>query len=166
MTSHELPGFVVPPSVALSGRMMSTMGFESPVPVVLVAYHTPGCSGVGSSAYLLAAVGPSVDSWPYYPIGGFTVGSEAIRFFEATDETPYRMEDSETLELDHELKFNRGLDWDVEDASSLIRLMLPLVKEKLELAEWDDVAAEQWVAACEGWPHFDQFMALDVEKLA
>ena len=41
-----------------------------------------------------------------------------------------------------------------------------LVDEDGELAEWDDVAAEQWVAACEGWPHFDQFMALDVEKLA
>ena len=166
MTSHELPGFVVPPSVALSGRMMSTMGSESPVPVVLVAYHTPGRSGIGSSAYLLAAVGPSVDSWPYYPLGGFTIGSDAIRFFEATDETPYRMEDSETVELDYELQDDLELDWNLTDASSLIRLMLPLVKEKLELTQWDDVAVEQWVEGCEGSPYFDQFMALDVEELA
>ena len=51
------------------------------------------------------------------------------------------------LELDHELKYD--LDWTDVEMRVRYQIDASLVKEKLELAPWDDVAAEQWGQACE-----------------
>ena len=63
----------------ISGQMMTKFRSPVPVPAVLTAYHTPGRNGLGSAVYLVAAVGPSTGTWPFFPVGGFLVGSGALQ---------------------------------------------------------------------------------------
>ncbi|MGE0305026.1 MAG: hypothetical protein AB7Q27_04635 [Acidimicrobiia bacterium] len=158
MTRDHLPAFVPSPQIAISGRMMSSFGHTSAVPVVLSAYYLPGRGGLGSAVYAIAAVGPSDGTWPFFPIGGYLVGSESLQILQAVDETSYSMEEAGTVDLDPFGDFR----FDVCDAETLLSESIPLVAEALQLTPWNDELAEPWVEACDGWDHFDEFMAIGV----
>ncbi len=153
-----LPDFVAPVKTAVSGRLMcmGAPGTGDPdTPAVLEAHLLPGL--IGSSVYVLGAVGPSDSSWPYYPLCGVMVsGREELTLLGPDDDTPYYFAAGVSLEWDDE-----PFDYEpVEEPEDLIQRVLAFAAEALHLQPWNDELMKDKVEECNGYDHFDQFMAL------
>jgi len=122
---------------------------------VLEAHLLPGF--IGSSVYVVGAVGPSESAWPYFPLGGVVVSDHG-------ELTILRMDDDRAYWFAREEVIERAdIDVDhapVEDAEDLIDWVLGTAADALGLAPWDATLVEDFLEACEGSPYFDQFMAL------
>lgn len=154
-----MPGFIVQPSVSVSGRMLSSLASDDrSVPCVLAAYHLPTFRGLGSAVYVIGAVGPSDSSNPMWPLGGLMFLDHSLQPLRAVDESAYNFEVSgPAIELDL-------FDLDLYSADQLVEAVLRYCAGQLELSPWDDEVAAPLVAECEGWDHFDEFMALPVQR--
>ena len=122
---------------------------------MLEAHLLPGF--IGSSVYVVGAVGPSESAWPYFPLGGVVVSDHG-------ELTILRMDDDRAYWFAREEVIERAdIDVDhapVEDAEDLIDWVLGTAADALGLAPWDATLVEDFLEACEGSPYFDQFMAL------
>jgi hypothetical protein len=116
--------------------------------------------GLGSSVYLVAHCGPSIDSYPYYPIGGVTVveGSEfgsAMQLLRAVDESLYSFEyRGEPIDID-------DYDFDLDDVDSLLATVLAVARDELQIQPWDaEFAASQ---TSQEWQCPDEFSELGIQ---
>jgi len=153
------PEFLRLPKSCVSGRLVSAGYGENrgvAVPAVLESHVLPGI--IGSSVYILAAVGPSTSSWPFFPAGGAVLSDwNEMRRLAIADEAEYY------FELD-----GSGFDWkasefdfdQIEEAADLIERVLAFGRESLGLMPWDDSLVKDAVEQCQGWDRFDEFMAL------
>jgi hypothetical protein len=159
MNEQPLPGFVASPRIAVSGRMMSSFGSSGrSVPCVLIAYHMPTWRGLGSAVYVLGAVGPSVSSFPFWPLGGVIVHDGEMQILYAADDNYYNFEnDGAPVEFD-------AFEHEIDSEDSLFNLTLRLAAERLELQPWDTEQVSEAIADSEGWDHFDEFMALPIQE--
>lgn len=158
-----IPEFVTLPQTAVSGRLIRVGGpgtGDPTVPVVLEAHLLP--SLVGSSIYVLGAVGPSDTSWPYFPVGGAVVtGPEAMTVLEMDDDVAYSFTPGKTFAWDDE-----AFDFaPVETAEDLIDRVLVFGADALHLHPWDAAAVAGVLEECQGYDHFDEFMALSEAEL-
>lgn len=154
----SVPDFVTPARVAVSGRLLcrGRPGTEDPItPAVLEAHLLPGL--IGSSVYVLGAVGPSVSAWPYFPLGGVVVSDHGeLTVLTMDDDRAYWFAKAETTGAPSD-------DFDysgIEDPEDLIGWTLRSAADNLGLEPWDVERVAEFLEACEGSPHFDQFMAL------
>lgn len=154
----SLPDFVRPTSTAVSGRLISRGRDGDPtVPVVLEAHLLPAL--IGSSVYVLAGVGPSDSSWPYFAIGGVVwTGRDELTVLEMGDDQCYFFDLGQTLGCDDEA-FGHAAP---ETPADLIDRTLRVAATALGLEPWNDATVAHAVGACDGYDHFDQFMSLPV----
>lgn len=154
----SVPDFVTPARSAVSGRLLwrGDPGTGDPItPAVLEAHLLPGL--IGSSVYVLGAVGPSVSEWPYFPLGGVVVSDHG-------ELTALTMDDDRAYWFARAGVIGKSPDdfehAAVEDPEDLIDWVLRFAADELGLEPWDAELVEEFLEACEGSPHFDQFMAL------
>lgn len=167
--AQPVPDFLATPTSGVSGRLMSTLGTPDgkPYPCVLVAHHLPTRLGFGSSVYLVAHCGPSVDMYPYYPIGGAMVveGGEfgsAIQLLRAVDESLYSFDYAgDPIDFDN-------WDFDIDDVDSLLAAVLAVAGDELQIQPWDEeYAATQAVDGdISVWGLPEEFADLGIHNIA
>ena len=159
----SVPDFVTPVHSAVSGRLLwrGTPGTGDPTtPAVLEAHLLPGV--IGSSVYVLGAVGPSNTPWPYFPLGGVTVSDHGeLTILKMDDDRPYWFARAGVIE-----PADDGFEpANLTDPEDLIDWVLQVAVGALSLVPWDATLVEDFLDACEGSPYFEQFMALPEAKL-
>jgi hypothetical protein len=121
---------------------------------VLEAHLLPGI--IGSSVYVLGAVGPSDSAWPYFPLGGVVVSDHGeLTLLRMDDDHSYWFTRAKVIERDDE-----GDHGSVEAPEELVEWVIHAAASELGLVPWDATVVKEFLDACEGSPYFDQFMAL------
>lgn len=154
----SVPDFVTRARSAVSGRLLcrGRPGTGDPItPAVLEAHLLPGL--IGSSVYVLGAVGPSVSAWPYFPLGGVVVSDHGeLTVLAMDDDRAYWFAKAETTGTAPD-----DFDYsEIESPEDLIDWALRSSADNLGLEPWDAELVGELLDACEGCPHFDQFMTL------
>lgn len=157
----SVPDFVARPVSAVSGRLIwrpVDPGFDA-VPAVLEAHLLPGL--IGSSVYVLGAVGPSDTSWPYFPLGGAVLSApREMAVLRHEDDSSYRFELDGSFSWDDE-----DFDFDApDDPDDLVEVVFAHGADALGLHPWDDALVAEVVEECMGTEYFDQFMALSLAE--
>ena len=153
----NLPSFFRSPTSAVSGRMLhmvETVDGMRPYPALLEIHLLPAV--IGSSVYVLDAVGPSIGSWPFFPGGGFTVvDHDRIQLLSVADDAQYVFElGGAPIELDLDLN-------EVWDPIDLVPVALSA--EALQLHPWDEAPVAEVLDECFGAEGFDEFMAIPAQ---
>ena len=161
----ELPPFTKAVRSAVSGRLLhTTEGSKGPitVPVVLEAHLLPAI--IGSSVYFHAALGPSVGSWPFFPVGGVLFTYDGMTPLDIEDETAYHLTpaDNSIGFMDFGTSEIYGPQ-EIDGPEDLIACVLGAA-DQLGLTPWNDHEAASAIEASTGWDCFDEFMALPIQE--